>query len=1450
MRNSTLCALALAALAAAPLHSTAASNARRVRYHAASAVADAEVLHGLRQVRSYDDIGNLLGTTASMMAMPASSEKVMSIVPGSDAIGAGTAAFYAKGNYYVINSDYDWGTYSYKTTVNVYSCDTWKLVATFAPEDVQISSAVCYNPADGYAYALGMDENYQTVLNKISLTDFTVTKVADIKDFNSAVALVADGKGSLYSTDVNTYHIYKINAADGAVTDLGELAEDIENAVQGICYDERTSTIYHVTPTWHGYSQLNAIHMGDSITVDSVKVFDAGTNINGLYITTPADAAPDAVSNLAVSYNDEANPLNCTLSFNVPATTYGGSQLTGDVQAVIDIDHVSETTPVEAGKAFSVTRQLTNGPHIITVALKNDAGTSRERMLQTVAGYDQPDSVRNVNYSVTNGTALVTWDAPTKSKNGGSFDASLLTYDVLRTPGNVKVGDNLTSTQFTEQLPKAYHNYGYLIVPKMKGTAGDTTATKTIDYGEYLEPPFSTNFTDNNVPYTLYNSNGAGWVNNGEMFCISSKVMDDNYSFITQAIHLQKGVAYRVAFDAKQNGTDLSNPSKLLVTLGTAGTPDAQTTQLMDTLTLVNEEKQNFSNDFTVPADGYYYLGIRSIAAKGNNGTQLDNLSLAASATAQAPAAVTALKATAADKGALQATLHFNAPATTVAGDKLSALSGVQILNADNTVLQQIDNVQPGQALSYTDTGATNGFNTYHVLALDANGISGMATQTRVYVGEDLPGAGASFNAAADGNTVKLTWQAPADKGALGAYVNPANVKYSITAEPEPASYNSETVADGIADLHAEQQLALLDCQQQARRIYTITPSNSVGEGTPATAIGTVGTAYILPYSETFAGNAVQHAPFTLMGKTLFDDATNYWHLVNGQTGAIKPAVADGGFMQFTNGTIAAGTADAISPIISLKNASRPVMSLWFWHGSDADEGDAHMKVLVSADDKPAVEVADIDYNDYETEGWKLHHIDLSKFAGSNVVVYFRAITADATTTLDVDNIKVYDQKDNDLEAASLDVPQRLTQDSAATVKVTVVNNGTRAADKYTVALLVNGRQVAQQNSTAALSVDAQQTYTFTYKPAAAVAFSKAKVAGAVSYAADELAANDTTSAVEVFVNDKKLPVVTDLKGTTTANSVVLSWTAPAAEQKQPATDNFDSYTAFTISGFGNYQTIDGDGSQTYYPDVLGNYTAYYQQPQAWQVFNYTASKVENPSYQAHSGDQYLVSFSAVQTMWGLPVSTQNDNWLISPQVEPATDVNVWLKAATISSTYGPEKFQVLYTTGDALDTAQYKLLATDSLTTQEWRNFSYTLPADARYFAIRNVTPTRGAAIMLDDLTFTAADAATRELTPAGYRVYCDGELVAETNDCSATVARTDVQSHTYTVTTLWTPDGESRFSNAYVSADPTAIRGITAGSNAQAVYGVNGVRRSAIARGINIVTLGNGRTVKVLKK
>lgn len=227
-----------------------------------------------------------------------------------------------------------------------------------------------------------------------------------------------------------------------------------------------------------------------------------------------------------------------------------------------------------------------------------------------------------------------------------------------------------------------------------------------------------------------------------------------------------------------------------------------------------------------------------------------------------------------------------------------------------------------------------------------------------------------------------------------------------------------------------------------------------------------------------------------------------------------------------------------------------------------------------------------------------------------------------------------------------------------------------------------------------------------------------------------------------------------------------LSWTSPTTVS---IFEDVESHSAFTINSPGSigWSYIDGDGANTYTYSTIAFTNE--GSPMAYIVMDVTQT-TGSLTLTAHSGDKFF----------GVPIAdeTTNNDWIISPQLNFTDDFTFSFYGRSAHTSYSAERFYVAYsTTGTAQ--SDFVNLNNETTTTTTWTQYSYTVPAAAKYVAIHCVSD--------DQYFFCVDDIAIEGSGSITYRVYRDGQLITTTTNTSFTDENLLGGNYTYCVEAVY---------------------------------------------------------------
>ena len=1252
-----------------------------------------------------------------------------------------------------------------------------------------------YDPLTGKIYFGAWDDSWNQVLFALDPETLAYEQVGSFgSNYPLSLAAAPDGKlytiiypSSLYAVDKETCEMTLISENAKA----GDLDYQNGSAAQSAAVDWATGQLYLTNLNQQWRMHLTRIDLTTGEAVDIAEI-PGNDRIIGLYIPMADAAAPGFAHH--ISYADGK------LLFTAPEKCYDGSaDLSGTLTAIVTVDGVETAQlSVTPGQAVEHALDLANGAHTVEISMANEAGTSPFRRLNAFVGNDMPQAVGNLTLNADDGQHLtLSWEAPTLSQHGGPVDDDAISYRVTRFPDNVVVAEDLKALTFSEDIPERHARYYYTVTACAYGQDGPTATTNALPAGNTIILPYTETF-DTQADFDFYkvvdnNNDAATWQHmlpygsdSGYAYMNGQYEGGDDDYLITPSIKLQKGVDYKVAFDTYDHWM-LEEHITLL--LGTSQELKGDEVQIAESTLQPNGHYEFL---FNVKEDGLYNLLLHGDTQGTSINISLDNLALSVHAAFEGPAAVGDLQAKAGEKGALNNTLTFTAPTQTYQGGTLAAIDRIEVYRNDGLQPAKVfDAPTPGEQLSWLDTDVAQGSVTYRIVPFNAAG-QGQEARVTNWVGLDVPAEVTNLKARMDENFHAVaTWDQVSEVGAHGGYVNPADVKYVLKRYNQFSWDNPyELVGDSTtAFTLTDETFTPLWGERQSYVDYIVVACNSAGASAGEPFGIVLGEPYENPYAESFAGGFANQAPWTLFANSYY----YAWNIQTGQGLAVKPFDGDDGMLQFSLIADDSNEQTIAGPRVSMANLQKPELSFYLFHGFEAEPGDLTLKVYTNYDDEGWNMIGEVDYNN-GNEGWSRYSLPLRTDA-HNVQIAFGAYAADQSASLYIDQIAIAEGVANELAVESIKADKRIAVGATSRIEVSVSNYGMETAKDFTVKLYKDGEAFAEQN-VASLEKNTTTHVAFDFASTVADAAKTFVFNAEVLSDEDTNADNNASGSVKVYVKGSALPAPGALTGENKQHEVVLSWEAPATDELQDAaTDDFESYETFIIDNIGDWAVYDGDGCIPVYfggPEVPNTYVE-----KAWQIWapEEAGFSVEKfPVLTPHSGNKYATCWAASD---GVSQTLPNDDWLISPDVVGGTDVSFWYRMPNEGS--DPQVFEMMYSSTDR-EVESFQAFDRDSIMgSTEWKYFEYTLPKDAKYFAIRSCSKGSYTVALLDDVTFTPLYGSKSKLTLKGYNVYRDNTLLAEgITTCSFTDEPELNTNHTYTVTAVW-EEGESNCTNSF---------------------------------------------------
>lgn len=1264
--------------------------------------------------------------------------------------------------------------------INGYNPETWQETYFNYGEIPLIGTAVAYDATDNKIYGcFRNDTNRGYVFGTVDYKNIKRNAICDLDRMWSAMGITRDGK--IYAID-DLGILYIVDKNSGDMTQIGDTGLKASNP-SSACIDPVQGRFFYALTS----GTKGSLYEVNLSTAESTLIYDFADNaeIVGLFSPMPAtDAnAPASVTDLTFDFPEGS--LQGSVSFTAPATTFSGTTLTGDLYyEVYNGDTELAYGKCSAGESLNITLTLPSaGYYDFSVFVRNSAGNGQPTDLRLYMGKDTP-GVPVLTESLQNGVLTLSWKPVTESVHGGYIDTANIVYDVLRLPDDKRIltGSNETSVSDPISTEGDLRFYYYAVTARYSDISSEQAISSTY-YAGAATPPYEVVFDspENARAFTTADGNADGktwyWSNSDKAFVNSfNRAADCNDWLISPALRLKKGEIYRFATMMRSyNG----NPENMEIRWGTD--PADLNNVLVSPTEVKTRDAREFGGYINVMEDGIYYVGIRHITkAEDAWFLYVDAIKVSAGVGNDVPSHVDDLSVIPDPEGAKTATISFSSPSQSVNGNTLNELSKIEILR-DGVTVKTFDAPTPGETLSFTDAVPKSGYYIYQVIPYNPAG-PGRLSELRVYIGVNIPGkpAWARVEETSTPGEVHITW-APVDKAEDGSPMNPKLITYTIVTVDDTHGGEAYNVAENLTETEYTFQ-AVPEGKQQFV-YYAIKAITETGYSFNAlTPFVPVGKAYTLPYKESFTGS---HAASIIRT----ENADAVWSLYSDESG-ITSQDRDAG-MAGMFGENPGASADIYSGKVSLNGAKNPALTLYAYNiaGETPDTNELVISIGVGDNFTEVRRVVMKDLN--EADGWYPIIVPLTDYIGKEIQFMLRGITGNRKFTL-VDNISISEIAGANLHAGLLTVPSTIRPGEEFTIRAGIDNIGGSEASDYTVILFNNGKEIASQKP-ASIPNGHTQVIDF-HITLPAVARETNEFTFYIDWNEDtDLSDNTSASSIATMVFPT-YPVPRNLRGNATKSGTTIEWDRPAVGNVgETITESFEDWTSWSKSGLDGWTFVDVDNAGIGTIQGVDLPGIEYDSKLSWFVFDADGF---TSAFSANTGNKYL------STMFCLPPGDftffPNDDWAISPLLCGEVQ-EISLYARSINVAEAEESFEILYSTKDSTDPADFISVVKIADVPGDWTLYDFTIPKGALRFAIR-YDKTYGLMLHVDDVTFTPAGDKTLELE--GYNIYREGEklatLHAETTSYSDTfVCSADTE---YCVTALYKERGESRGSDRLI--------------------------------------------------
>ena len=946
------------------------------------------------------------GSNYGIYSFPASANTSFSKVLGTKNISAGAHADGRLCAYYVLN-------YGGAISIKYYMYDadsgelkTETLFGTSNTPDIytQYAYTLAYNYKDATLYGEFFRTRGDDLAVCISTVDPLTGAATEITEIDSNgvlfLSLAFDNDGNLYGIG-DDGNLYTIALPSGTLNLIGYTGLRPKDP-QGSAIDPASGRMFW---SYLSETQESALYEVDLATgkANLASDYPATTWITGLYTDhTPTGGIPADITDMAVSYSANA-ALDCTVSFTAPATTADGNAATGsfNVDLLIDYNKIA-TAPatVNPGESYTFTTQLTAGLHKVEAQLSNNNGFGNRARILTYAGSDVAGAPGNVTLALDGRNATLTWTAPQKGANGGWFDATGLTYKIVRRPDNQVVATAYTPTSFTEEIPDELGNWFYEVTA-VTTTEGATAESNRVMYGTSKKVPYNETF-DTEAPMDLFitadvNGDGYFWKwKNGAVVDVRGDATDAADWIMTPPIALTTDWIYKMTFDAHAIGSFYTETFDA----GFADTPDHESMNIIGSYSVTGEKWQTFEALVEVDKAADYHLGIRhSTLTTMRDELHIDNLQLLPFISTAAPASVDNLSVTLIPDNPLKGSLAFTAPVKAINGQPITEITKIEVMRGA-TILAEITDATPGKQFSM-EVDVPQGVQEFNVICHNGNG-RGHDSRLSSFGGIDIPqGVGNVWFEWDQADDAKATihWEGAPAQGVHGIDINPSDLTYDILAPMwgmmMPSTTGLTTCSFEVSETPAP------DTQKLVQRGVRATTKG--GSSEPVVIYVPLGPAAPIDAAESFAGGSLTYPTWTITGLS----GNARWSMFNSNSSITAQDDDNGYGACIAPEGSAGGEGRLVSPVFDFSSTQPAYLHIYIYHSASCNPGTSLTVeyTTTGGDFKTAGEPIMI--ND-GSEGWQKHEISLAQLAGSRkAILGFRANLPDKDAVVAIDNLVI-----------------------------------------------------------------------------------------------------------------------------------------------------------------------------------------------------------------------------------------------------------------------------------------------------------------------------------------------------------------------------------------------------------------------------------------------------------
>lgn len=797
------------------------------------------------------------------------------------------------------------------------------ITAAYDPDEDKLYGYTCSESGNGYAFFTAPGNNPAK----------TVAVIPDVAYKQVCTSLAYNSKDGLFYGVNRENKLVKITK-EGVQTEVMDLNMQTRYSRTGLVYiPEQDRFIWQAYLTDYSCTLQEIDYNAKTLT--ELAAFDNLEQYTFFYrLPNAQDPAPIKRPELDETRFDHLNGSG-VISYFMPTEYFSGGTVSGSLDYFTEVDgDPGQQGSANAGDAVAVNvSNLSTGEHTFKCYVRKGSEASTVHTMTCYVGVDTPLATE----SVTLTESRVEWQPVNRGVNGGFLDPKEMKYHVYINDEEVGTTQN-TYLDYSLPQDRPYANYTAYVSVDNHGMMSEKTASESMRFGKPWEMDvdiaptleqakvFSAFSLDDDDSWASYTQN------DGLLSFVVPLSKDTNNDWLfTPPLYFDNPyTSYEISYDVRNGDKDYTN-QRIGVYLHKKLDPREKEAEIQAPRVFSNTEYTTITQRFAVSEPGTYYISFFNDNGPYERGLRIRNIKIKKlSSGTELPSAVSDVKATAADKGELKATIAFKMPTEYITGQAIAADKEIHVIarRADNHI--EI-NGTPGSEHTFvmdTEQGDNNITLTTYI-----DGQNGQETSVQVFTGVDVPGPVSSISGSISENNRKLTmqWTAPTESE-NGYYINPADVDYIILKYGGEGWEVVENLGKNVFTYDYEVPAG----SPLASVRLGVAPATVQGRSSTTGYLWDVlGTPYTPPYTENFTDAKFTYGPIRVI-RTLSDEyAEAEWGVVNPRL--ISPDMEIESNVAAYGRSETPGTRGMLSlPKFNAKAVSSPGIVFNFWTGANA----------------------------------------------------------------------------------------------------------------------------------------------------------------------------------------------------------------------------------------------------------------------------------------------------------------------------------------------------------------------------------------------------------------------------------------------------------------------------------------------------------------------------------